>query len=292
MYGERVGLQENGAVGGLDLVFVEVARADAGDEQLPDAARRHPLHRMPAAVPGVESADDADTLRIRCPYGELDARHTAARGRPCAELFEQPEMLAAHEQPLVLVGETDAAKAIRIRAPVRRAPFLLYEVFVIDGVGRPGNLRLVQPFRVRPMHLVLGGLFSEQAQDDASGVRHERAHHRPLAASGGLRTEDAVRHVMPRLDDPLDLVGAQGRLPARARGQGVHAEFAIRVRGRVRRGRYPAIARARAPSSSRSVVGSQAMDEARRFASSTCRHLAGCGNRRWRAGFVARVRSC
>ena len=234
MYGKRVGLQENGAVGGLNLVLVEVARPDARNEQLPDAARRHPLHRMPPAVPGVEGADDADTLRIRHPYRELDARHTAARGRPRAELFEQPEMLAAHEQPLVLAAETDAAKAVRILAPVRRAPFLLYEVFVIDAVGRPGDLRLVEPFRVRSMHFVLGGPFSEQKQDDALGVRHERAHGGPLPASGGLRTEDAVRHVMPRLDDPLDLIGAQGRRLLRARGQGVHAESAIRGRGRAR----------------------------------------------------------
>ena len=80
------------------------------------------------------------------------------------------------------------------------------------------------------MHFVLGGLLSEQAQDDASGVRHERAHDGPLPASGGLRTEDAVRHVMPRLDDPLDLIGAQGRRVVRARGQGAHAESAIRGR--------------------------------------------------------------
>ena len=222
MDSERVGFQENGAVGGLDLVLVEVARPDAGNEQLPDAARRHPLHRMPAAVPGVEGADDAHTLRIRRPHRELDARHTAARGRPRAELFEQPEMLAAHEQPLVLAAKTDLAEAIRILAPVRRAPFLLYEVFATDAVGRPGNLRLVEPFRVRSMHFVLGGPFSEQAQDDASGVRHERAHGGPLPASGGLWTEDAVRHVMPRLDDPLNLIGAQGRRLVRARDQGVH----------------------------------------------------------------------
>src|SRR5208337_1912978 len=163
VYGERVGLQENGAVGGLDLVLVEVARPDARNEQRPDR--------------------------------ELDARHTAARGRPRAELFEQPEMLAAHEQPLVLAAETDAAKAIRIRAPVRRTPFLLYEVFVINAVGRPANLRLVEPFRVRSMHFILGGPFSEQTQDDASGMRHERAHGGPQPAFGGLRTEDAVRHV-------------------------------------------------------------------------------------------------
>jgi len=112
-------------------------------------------------------------------------------------------MLAAHEQPLVLAAESDVAEAIRIRAQVRRAPLLFYEVFVIDAVGRPGNLRLVKPFRVRSMHFVLGGPFSEQAQDDASGVRHERAHGGPLPASGGLRTEDAVRHVMPR--EPIQL---------------------------------------------------------------------------------------
>ena len=136
MDGERVGFQENGAVGGLDLVLVEVARPDAGNEQLPDAARRHPLHWMPPAVPGVEGADDTHTLRIRRPYRELDARHTAARGRPRAEFFEQAEMLAADEQPLVLAAETDAAEAIRIRAPVRRTPFLLYEEFVIDAVAQ------------------------------------------------------------------------------------------------------------------------------------------------------------
>jgi hypothetical protein len=97
------------------------------------------------------------------------------------------------------------------------------------------------------MHFVPGGLFSEQAQDDAFGVRHEGAHHRELAAFGGLRTENAVRHVMPRLDDPLDLVGAEDRLPAGLHCQGVHAGVAIRLRGRVRHGRcLPVARRARA----------------------------------------------
>jgi hypothetical protein len=51
MYREWVRLHEHRAIGGFDLVLVEVAQADAGYEQLLDAARRHPLHRMPAAVP-------------------------------------------------------------------------------------------------------------------------------------------------------------------------------------------------------------------------------------------------
>jgi hypothetical protein len=32
---------------------------------------------------------------------------------------------------------------------------------------------------------------------------------------------------MPRLDDPLDLIGAQGRRLVRARGKGVHAASTI-----------------------------------------------------------------
>ena len=67
--------------------------------------------------------------------------------------------------------------------------------------------------------------------------------HRPRAGHQRIRLDDADDRVMPRLDDPLDLVGARHRLLARPRGQGVHAGFAIRVHGHVRHGRYLAIAR-------------------------------------------------
>src|SRR5690242_44772 len=42
----------------LDLVFVAVALAESGNEQLPDAGAGMEPHRMPPAVPVIEVADD------------------------------------------------------------------------------------------------------------------------------------------------------------------------------------------------------------------------------------------
>ena len=71
----------------LDLEFVVRAFADAGQENLPDAAAEQLAHRIAAAVPAVEIADHADALRIRRPDVESSCRRTPPLSVRCAPSF-------------------------------------------------------------------------------------------------------------------------------------------------------------------------------------------------------------
>ena len=73
-------------------------RFDARDEQFPHAARDVLPHRVAAAVPPVEVADDADALGIRRPDGEVHAGHAVDRAQLCAELLVALPVLPFAEQ--------------------------------------------------------------------------------------------------------------------------------------------------------------------------------------------------
>ena len=102
-----------------DLVLVVRARADAGQEQLPDAGRAERAHRVDAPVPVVEVADDGDRARARRPDGERGARdavdlaHVRAEALPqllVAALAEQVQVeLADRRQEAVRVVDRDRA---------------------------------------------------------------------------------------------------------------------------------------------------------------------------------------
>src|SRR5207237_1303810 len=93
--GDRVGLQrEDMAVRADDLVFVDGAGTEAGDENFPDSGAVPQPHRMPAAVPGIEVADDRDPLRIGRPDRKAHARRSAERHGLRAETFAEPAMPA------------------------------------------------------------------------------------------------------------------------------------------------------------------------------------------------------
>jgi hypothetical protein len=72
--GIGVGLDDDRAgIPVADLVLVQIARRQAGDEQFPDAgAAAHP-HGVDAAVPVVEAAHDGDPLGVGGPDGEAHA---------------------------------------------------------------------------------------------------------------------------------------------------------------------------------------------------------------------------
>src|SRR5438093_8391913 len=57
----------------LDLVFVERAFFQTGNEQFPDAAFLPQPHRMPTPVPPIEVADDTHPARIGRPNAESHA---------------------------------------------------------------------------------------------------------------------------------------------------------------------------------------------------------------------------
>ena len=70
---DRVGVQADRAVGAAQLELVAGALAHAWQEELPDARAAERPHRVQAAVPEVEVADDADRARGRRPDGERGA---------------------------------------------------------------------------------------------------------------------------------------------------------------------------------------------------------------------------
>ena len=63
------------------------AFADAGQKNFPDAAAEQPAHRIDAAIPAVEVANDADALRIRRPDRKVNAVLAPDRAKMRAELF-------------------------------------------------------------------------------------------------------------------------------------------------------------------------------------------------------------
>ena len=68
--GVRVGLEQEAAARGPDLVLVDRPGAEVGDEQLPDARGAAKAHGMAPPVPAVEVPDDADPRGGRSPDGE------------------------------------------------------------------------------------------------------------------------------------------------------------------------------------------------------------------------------
>ena len=121
------------AVGADDLVLVDRALADAGDEDLPDAGVDALAHRVAAAVPGVEVADDRDAPRVRRPDGEVHARarlrarsHARRAGRRAARAC--PRRAASRPSgPAPARRRTDRRPStlppsLRGAQPVARAP--------------------------------------------------------------------------------------------------------------------------------------------------------------------------
>src|SRR3954468_22517565 len=65
-----VSLEDNRSVDIFDLVFVKRALSQAGDEQFPNPGRTESAHRVIAAIPSIEIANDTDPLCIGCPNGK------------------------------------------------------------------------------------------------------------------------------------------------------------------------------------------------------------------------------
>src|SRR5687767_15560958 len=66
----RIGLEDDVAVRVADLVFVERALEHARNKNLPNARGAETAHRVNAAVPVIERADNTHALRIGRPDGE------------------------------------------------------------------------------------------------------------------------------------------------------------------------------------------------------------------------------
>ena len=96
-----------------DLELVLLAVRQIGNEDLPDAAGHQQPHRVDAAVPPVEVADDADAIGVRRPDREVHAGRRADGDAMRAELLERAVVRPLAEQVQIEVGQ-HAAVAVRI----------------------------------------------------------------------------------------------------------------------------------------------------------------------------------
>ena len=110
----RIGfLRQDAAIARADFVLVASAGVDTGNEYLPDPAFAAQTHRMAPGVPGVEVADDADALRVRCPDGEGGTLDTVDFAQVGAEPFKGAQVRALCEEPDVEFAE-DCGKAVGV----------------------------------------------------------------------------------------------------------------------------------------------------------------------------------
>ena len=203
---ERVGLEEKPAVRCLDLVLVKRAGAHVRYEQGPDPGRAAADHRVAAAVPSVEGADDADPLRRRRPDGETGAVGALDAGRVRAEDLEQAVVAAGDEPPFVLGGEHGLDIGVGVApAPHGAVRRHRQELVVPRFGGRNGGFE--QPGRVDPRHHPVAGRLAADPQVNPVGGGEEGADDRRPGL--GVRAEHPLRRVVAGLDDPLDIVVAE-----------------------------------------------------------------------------------
>ena len=96
-----------------DLVLVERAFAQPGDEQFPEAAGDVLAHRMAAAVPAVEVADDADAGGVGGPDGEIHAVDAVDRAKLRPQAVVALPVPAFVQQVQIVVGQ-QVRKGVRI----------------------------------------------------------------------------------------------------------------------------------------------------------------------------------
>ncbi len=110
---DRVGLQrQQFSLRTDDLVFVVVASLGARHKNFPEAVAAH-AHRVAAAIPVVEVADDADAPGIRREHGEAHSCHALKDHRVCAELVVKLQMVAFAKKVQVEVRQ-DRREAVGI----------------------------------------------------------------------------------------------------------------------------------------------------------------------------------
>ena len=161
---ERIALQQKRAGVRADLEFVVRAFRHARQEKFPDAAAEQPAHRIDAAIPAIEIADNADALRVRRPDREIDPVDAADRPKLRAEflvnlqviaLGEEVQIHLAHDRPIgvrivressVTVPADNADAIIQVALPSRQDRL---EKTVRDEAASPRHARPPPPDTMR-----------------------------------------------------------------------------------------------------------------------------------------------
>jgi|GEM_PF-4384950 len=103
-----------------DLEFIQRARPKPGDEKLPHARAAERAHRVVAAVPSVEVADERDLRRIGSPHGKTHALHALVCAHMGSKFIVNPVLVALAKQ-IEIVRAQRRQKRIRVAQPPRAA---------------------------------------------------------------------------------------------------------------------------------------------------------------------------
>lgn len=218
-------------VGPADVVLVDGALADTGDEHLPDAGGAERAHREDRAVPVVEVARDPDPAGVRRPHGEAGAGHALVLHRLGPERL--PELLVPALADQVEVQFTDGRQeAVRV-VHLDRVVLVGDPQTVALGHRRqgqhPGEEAVAVALQFGPGPLAL----DQHGHRAREGAQHPEEH----AGRDRVRAEDAVRVVVLTGEQPAPVRVVQG-----GRGQDVLAASPAPGAGRSaggRRGRLP-----------------------------------------------------
>jgi hypothetical protein len=120
------------AIGAEDLVLVDLAPPDAGDEDLPDAGGTAPPHGVAPPVPSVEVPHDRNAPRIWRPDGEGGARDALVLHRVRAEAAVELLVPALAEEVFVHLAQHRPEGV-----GVAKLPFVPGRVSQPEAIGLP-----------------------------------------------------------------------------------------------------------------------------------------------------------
>ncbi len=182
----RIGLLENRVLM-PDLVLVKRAFAQAGHEQLPEAAGDVLSHGVPAVVPVVEVAHHAHPAGIGGPQGEIHPFHPVDHPQVRAQAVVALPVPAFVEQIQIVLGQ-QVRECVRVVHSGLLSPLIRHpqQIAARGTLGRTRTYRLVQARRVNPAHgpgripvrgvnhpsLRRLGQISPNRQDPAAGILH------------------------------------------------------------------------------------------------------------------------
>src|SRR6266513_1390303 len=214
---ERIGLQQERAALRPDLELVMRAFAHSRQKQFPDAATEETAHRIDAAIPAVEIADDADALCVRRPDGEIHAIGVADIAQMRDKLLVELKVISlgkkmqvhfAHDQAIA-VGIADEGRGF---VPAREMNV------VINVAFHPRDRRLEKSFR--PKTVRDEALFGFPMGNDAHFLRVRTKDADNEIVTHAMRPEDAERIGMRAGEEEIQLVdGHAGYF------EGTHARF-------------------------------------------------------------------
>ncbi len=190
----------------LDLVLVDGADPDAGQEDFPHAALEADAHGMAPSVPVVEIAQHAHLPRVRRPDRERRAVDTVDRRRVRTEFLEDAQVVSLDQQMNVQLAEH------------RSEPVRVLEVVLLAVVGLDAKailerlLAALDDSREEPLvaHArQIGDRLSGLVVDDGDGARLRLIgpyHHLRFAVRGlGVHTQDREWVAVVGMNDAVDL---------------------------------------------------------------------------------------